>query len=399
MQKSHSLAWRALALGLVFLGGTPAFAGKPLVYTNQGYVEDAQNVSDIDIKDMKAVLELVLGSLPATVKVYPTENYFYFSFYHQGIKYAGNLRFDATERDKGSVHFNYFKDFTNWQRDESGFSAIFGAKDGVILKPAGKLTYDLEFKGKRVQFVLNDLSGVKPPVEAVAKGESYLGPVFDESGIRFFLLFNPEEKIFLYVLDETVPVAEQFNVAASADRISVGIRTGFAFYADRFAKRKILVGVNQANTSINNYLDGPFDQLPDNFMEGDTLRKAILTVSPEMEGKIDRFGNSPDGETRYLIAPYLQYEDEKELGSISACAASAAPPAYYHCFSYIGAEDEGEGADQNADAPDDGAMTDAPEDGATAGPAEDGATDGAPDEGPAADMPQDGTTGDDTPVK
>jgi hypothetical protein len=238
---------------------------------------------------------------------------------------------------------------------------VYGAKDGVTLKGAGKLAYDLSFKGKQVRFRLNDLSGVKPPADAIAKGETYIGPVFDESGLRFFLVFNTEEKIFLYILDETAPVADQFNAASEADRVSIGIRTGFAVYEDRFGKRKILVGVNQLNTAINNYLDGPFDQLPDNFIVGETLRTAILAASPEMKDKIDRFGNSPDGETRYLIAPYMQYEDERDLGGIAGCAASEAPPTYYRCFSFAEtADSESDGADDNAGPAEEGTRADEP---------------------------------------
>ena len=66
---------------------------------------------------------------------------------------------------------------------------------------------------------------------------------------------------------------------------------------------------------MNNYFDGPFDQLPDNFIEGDTLRNAILKVQPNLKGQIDRFGGTPDGEVRYMIGPYLLY---KEIGEFDA---------------------------------------------------------------------------------
>jgi hypothetical protein len=350
LKRLRRFALHSPLLSLLLLTPAAAFAGKTQVYTNQSYIEDAQKEPDFEIGDMKAVLELVLGSLPDKVKVYPTENYFYFSFYYKGIKYGGNLRFDAADRDKGLIHFNYFKDFTNWQRDESGYSAVIGTKDGLVMKPVGKLAYDVEFKGRHVRFELNDLAGVKPPAGVLQKDETYIGPIHDESGIRFFLIFNETQKTFHYLLDETVPVPDQFNAAAGADRITIGIRTGFAFYADRFASRKILVGVNVLNTSVNNYLDGPFDQLPDNFIEGETLRNAILAASPENKGHIDRFGNSPDGETRYLIAPYMQYEEESELGIVSGCAASEAPPVYYNCFSFAGgAEETGDDAETPAE--------------------------------------------------
>ncbi len=331
---------RLLAAGLPIFCLAEAKAGTTVVHTNQEYLEEVRNEPGFKIDDKLAVFRLVLESLPASVKVYPTENYYYFWFHHNGIKYAGNLRFDAEDRDQGVVHFNYFKDFTPWQRDESDFSALLGEKDGVRIVKAGKLSYDVSFGSKTVRFELNDLSGVKPPADAVREGETYIGPVFDESGMRFFLVFQEELKIFMFILDESPPASDQFNVPVISDRLSIGIRSGFAFYDDRHAKRKILVGVHQLNTSINNYFDGPFDQLPDNFIEGDALKRAILAASPEMAGQIDRFGNSPDNETRYLIAPYLQYEDESDLGVIAQCAATEKPPVYYNCFSFAGGGDD-----------------------------------------------------------
>lgn len=346
MIASAWLRWSIAMFALLF-GSPAAVAAETVVHTNEAYVAEITQAPSFAIDDKKAVFRLVFGSLPDRVTVYPTENYYYFSFHHGGIKYAGNFRLDIEDRDKGLVHFNYFKDFTHWQRDEADFSAVLGAKDEVAVTKAGPLAYDIAFEGRTVRFNLNDLSGVRPPEGAVAEGETYIGPIFDESGMRFFLVFNEELKNFLYIMDETAPLADQFNATAASDRITIGIRTGFAYYADRFANRKILVGVNVLNTSVNNYLDGPFDQLPDNFIEGDALQRAILAQSPAMEGQMDRFGNSPDGETRYLIAPYLQYEQEDELAVIAECAEGEEPPVYYNCFNFEGAG----GEDEDGEAP------------------------------------------------
>ena len=58
--------------------------------------------SDLKIDDIKAVFRLVFKSLPDKVKVYPTENYYYFYFYHDGVKYAGNFRFDVEDLESPS---------------------------------------------------------------------------------------------------------------------------------------------------------------------------------------------------------------------------------------------------------------------------------------------------------
>ena len=167
--------------------------------------------------------------------------------------------------------------------------------------------------------------------------EKYLGPVFDESAIRFFLVFNKRLKLFHYVLDETVAVADQFVRASLTSRILIGRRTGFAFYQDYRLKRKILIGVFEGNARVNNYFDGPFDQLPDNFVEGEELREAILAVDPSLAGKIDRVGSAPDGSGRYLIGPYVYYRTEEELRSFHDCATRRrrTDDTYYRCFVHI----------------------------------------------------------------
>ena len=131
----------------------------------------------------------------------------------------------------------------------------------------------MSFAGTSVVFELNDLSEVKPPADALGEEEVFLGPVADEFGMRFFLVFDERLKIFHYMLDETVAVADELVAAKGLDHVLIGRRTGFAFFQDIGRVRKLLVGVYAANVDVNNYLDGPFDQLPDNFLKGDELRR------------------------------------------------------------------------------------------------------------------------------
>jgi hypothetical protein len=93
-----------------------------------------------------------------------------------------------------------------------------------------------------------------------------------------------------------------------------------AFYQDRYRDRKILIGVFAGNVMVNNHLDGPFDHLPDNFIEGDALRQSILDAEPSLIGKIDNFGAFLDGNCRYVIAPYLYYHTAADLLVVHACA-------------------------------------------------------------------------------
>lgn len=305
----------------------------PRLYTNQQFVEDVTKQSSLEIDDIPAVLEYVLNALPDRVRVYPTENYYYFYFYHGGVKYAGNIRFDVTDRDLGLVEFIYFKATTNVSHDDIDNHATLGAKDGVAVEKVDDLVYRVTFRGRSVTFELNDLSQVRAPASVLGENEMFLGPVADESGVRFFLIFDEDLKIFHYVLDETVPVADELLSLPGWSRILVARRTDFAFLSDPFLDRKLLVGVFKPNGAVNNYYDGPFDQLPDNFLEGDVLRRVLLAARPDLETTtIDRLGIYPDGQFREEIAPYLPFKSVTELAPLEACAVRGDREAVYLCI-------------------------------------------------------------------
>lgn len=339
----------ALAAGLLTAALPLSATERPRVYTNEQLIEDVTKETSLPIDDPKAMFAFILESLPDRVKVYPTENYYYFYFYYRGTRYAGNIRIDAADRDQGKVHFAYYAELSEWRMDDAVQHNLFGKDDGILVEKIEPLTYRVTIGGRSVVFELNDLSSVKPPAGALGPDDRYLGPVFDESGIRFFLIFNRELKLFHYVLDETAPVPDQLIPSQYTDRILIGRRTGFAFYNEHRLDRKILIGVFETNASVNNYYDGPFDQLPDNFIEGDALRDAILAVAPEMKGRIDRFGSAPDGSSRYLIGPYIYYRSELDLLPIHECATDdeMARQLYHACFVVSGGNSE----DDSGEAP------------------------------------------------
>jgi hypothetical protein len=321
-----------------------AGAQAPKLTTNQHYVETVNQDTELNIDDLMSVFAFVLNSLPDEVTVYPSENYYYFSFVHDGLTYVGNLRLDVSDRDKGVVHFAHFRQYTMWQRGDEPTYKLLGKADGVSVEKNGPLAYTISYKGKTVLFNLFDLSDVKPDPAILAPNERYIGPVFDESGVQFYLLFNRDLKLFHYVLNEDVPVQEKTFTSIVSPDITIGLRTGFAYYQDKYYKRKILVGVHQLNSNVNNYFDGPFDQLPDNFIKGNILHDAIIAVDPDLEGRIDYLGNSPGGAERFYIGPYLYYSDETELAVFEECAKDEeiTRATYHACFAVEQTEEEPE---------------------------------------------------------
>jgi hypothetical protein len=323
----------AAALAAAMAGAAAQDAGPPTLHPLEAYVDEVTRETTLAVDDPMAVFAFVLNSLPDRVKVYPTENYYYFNFFHGGAPYAGNIRIEPTDDGKVTVHFVYYQDWSEWRPESPLTHIVLDASRGVTVEKLERLVYRLTYGGKSVVFALNDLSQVKPPAGALAPGETFIGPIFDESAVRFFLVYNSKLKEFLYILDETVKVPEDFFPNERIDRILIGKRTGFAFYKDRLRDRKILIGVFEANYRLNTHFDGPFDQLPDNFIEGEALRQAILEVDPTLKGQIDRFGSEPSGEVRFLIKPYATYQRINELYGIDRCArARLSAPSYYTCF-------------------------------------------------------------------
>jgi len=321
-------------------------ADRPRLHTNESYIAKVTRTDTLAINDPMAVFAYVHGSLPERVKVYPTENHYYFAFVHNGTRYAGNIKIDARLRDKGKVMFVYYEEQATWLDDTPGTELILDMSRGVTVDKVEPLAYRLTYRGKSVVFALNDLSQVRPPTKALAPDEQFIGPIFDESAVRFFLVFNAKLKLFHYILDETVNPADVFVPAAAANsRILIGKRTGFAVYRDHHRDRKILIGVYEGNVLTNNYFDGPFDQIPDNFIEGGSFRQAILAVEPDLKGKIDRYGGFADG-SRYVVAPYMQYRSPKNLEIFHRCATSLRiPPAsYYRCFVLVPGQEHGANA-------------------------------------------------------
>ena len=120
MTKSRTTLPAAMALlgaTLMVSIATAQDTEPPKLTTNEGYITELSRTHKLAIDDPMAVFGYVLGSLPERVKVYPTENHYYFSFELNGIRYAGNIKIDARLRTEGKLVFSYYEDRAAWLED------------------------------------------------------------------------------------------------------------------------------------------------------------------------------------------------------------------------------------------------------------------------------------------
>lgn len=297
----------------------------PRLHTNEEFIEELY--SELPIDDVEAMFDWVFASLRDEVRVLPTENYYYFSFYARGLCFWGNLRIGVEDRKLGNINFVYweFLDDPTGPGEGRTWSRSFGSEDGVIIRRRSRLLYDVEYKGRRVRFQLNPCVRARHGRHLLEKNEVLVGNTFDESGYRFHLAYSKEHEVFLWLLDETGLPGELEILAKDVwlDRLA-----GYVFLSDgerREKRRLVLVGVRSANVRRNNYWDGPFDQLPDNHVHRD-LREFIEAAYPHARGRIDRRGVfTDDAGRRVAIAPYIEYELVDDVLERLSSASSTAP--------------------------------------------------------------------------
>ncbi|MEM7035450.1 MAG: hypothetical protein AAF570_00645 [Bacteroidota bacterium] len=151
-----------------------------------------------------------------------------------------------------------------------------------------------------------------PPTQKMHAHERYVGTTYDESGLQFYLLYDSSAQHLYWLLNEETHVPETFYQVS--DRLWIGKRTEFAFYVKD--NRKILVGVERDNVYENTWFDGPFDQLPDNYIAAGQLdlRPYLEACYPEVRGEIDIYGNYTDEPgTRVAISNYSVYHSPEKL--------------------------------------------------------------------------------------
>jgi hypothetical protein len=285
-------------------------------YTNEEIVAGLTDRS-VDLADSLGVFRRVVESLPDTVEMMPSENYYYFGFYTDGRLITGSMSLFPHERDSGLIGFGYTEKRGDHEPVGShllGGWGTFGPESGVTVSRIEAGLWRVATSSRSVTFrvaVNRPVAGDRPRVRA---GERIVLRTLDESGIPFALVLDRREKKMFWVLDDSRDVPESFQQLG--ERLELGVRTRFAFYADSTMDRRVLVGVDGYNVLGNTWFDGPFDQIPDNDIERGAVdfAGAISVAYPNLADRIDRFGKYRDNpSTRVAIAPYLVYFSIDEL--------------------------------------------------------------------------------------
>lgn len=291
---------------------------------NSDYVQAL--AATMDLGNSVDVFRSVFSSLDNEIFVYPTEGYYYFSFNANGATIKGNIAFFADARDEGRINFAYYEDsrLRVGEMEAVWYNERLDTA-GVELREIDGFTYLLSFEGRTVRVSLNDITRPAESRLELAPNEEYVGTTFDESGLSFYLVFNAAMRHLFWVLNEDIAVDESFTTVSQS--VVIGRRTEFAFYDDTRHGRLVLFGVQRDNVERNTIFDGPFDQLPDNYVYTGQLDLAsyLEAAYPHARGRINEYGiyNDEVG-TRIAVSSYAVYDRRVELGRlVSHCRSNA----------------------------------------------------------------------------
>ncbi len=306
---------------------SPADDGSYLLF-NQHLIEGFTS-NPINLVDPDTVFRRVFQGLPEEVTVFPSENYYYFILNEGGRQVWGNIRLPAGQRELGILSFGYFEfiEFPTATTEKFTDSKFFDATDGVLVTEVDPTTYAVSFEGKSVTFHLHELDQTPPAALALGPAEIFIQRTFDESGYEFYLIFNEEKNHFLWLLNDERPLPDVFDPASND--LLIGRRSGFAFWRDHANNdRLVLAGVRQLNIRRNDYYDGPFDQLADNYAAETQVAKYMQLAFPALEGRIDQYGYYTDREQplRVALSTYYTYASLSEIIAFTTSLESAVDP-------------------------------------------------------------------------
>ncbi|MGP5315201.1 hypothetical protein ACTXLD_07220 [Psychrobacter faecalis] len=308
-----------LLVSLLFLYSVQATA----LTTNEKMINELYLENELNIDNVDEVFEYVLSQTDDTLTIYPSEGYYYFSFYHQGNLIKGNLLVGHKLRQQGTLSFIYFYDIAGKERGEfKTHHKLYKTSAEFSLKKTKPNLYQLNFKKIKKNIKINQLVTDASFVNTLEQhGFEVNIPMMDESGVQFYLAFYPATNNFYYIND--LSRDDEFYYTLG-EGLKVGARTEFVYLPmDKFA---ILVGVNAANIYKNNYYDGPFDQLPDEALEGINYKSYLYKVNPSWKEQIYDDGYFiNDSTARVGLTNYFEYLSLDEFQKIQPCVSDKNP--------------------------------------------------------------------------
>ena len=308
----------------------PPAEADTLLILNQDWIEGQASYS-LDLDNVDEVFWHVFSRLPEDVIVYPSENYFYFKLFVDGKQIWGNIRLAAGRRENGVLSFAYFeyRESPYVYEPRVRKSKYFTDADGVIIDEVDTFTFDVRYNQRTVTFNLNKLPQDPPKLFDLAPNEEFVMRTYDESGYQFFLIYNNELRYLFWVLNEEVQLPDALQQVQ--DDLYVGRRSGFAFMLDEANDdRKVLVAIRGANATVNNYYDGPFDQLADNYVDETNISEYLVRAIPSLEDRIDKYGYYTDKEesSRVAVSPYFVYFSDAELAQFMGAVRRSEDPNF-----------------------------------------------------------------------
>lgn len=276
------------------------------------------------LDDAREMFEYVFSWLPSRAIVYPTEAVYYFSLVVEGRAVWGNV--GAASLEQGVVDFSYFTRPGEWTS-----LSTFSLADGVRVTRVSERVHEVTYGGRSVVFELSDSDLERPRRLALIPDEELVGHVLDESAIKFFLLFNRLTWSFYYVLDEEHGASDRLQPLGES--LLVGRRTGFVYFPEPDHDRKLLVGVSLHNVMLNNYFDGPCDQVPYRAPLRDRLHLAYPNTM--LGDGIDEHGVLVDREPweRVAICAFRRYSSLSDLEELyRGCSPAEPRSVYWSCL-------------------------------------------------------------------
>ena len=311
---------------------SPAEFAPYLVFSQKVIEGVSSSPPAVDVTDVDSVFAYIFAHLPDEVTVYPSENYFYYIIYLGGTQYWGNIRLPSGRRERGVLSFAYFEFVEFPSVPGLGFSRskYFTDADGVALKEIDKFTWEVRYNKRSVIFHFNQLKQIPPVSFKLGPDETFIERTFDESGMQYFLLFNTKSNYFFWVLNEEEIVPDTFEQIVA--NVLQGQRTGFVFWVDKDRQnRKVLASVRSISVTRNDYYDGPFDQLADNYVDESHISEWMGRAYSGLKGRIDKYGYFTDTSfgSRVALSNYGTYFTIADIQNFVARALAEADPIYF----------------------------------------------------------------------